>query len=143
MIVADTSAIMAVVMDEAESRSFELMMYQDGEVLVSAATAVELAVVCLRRSDDLHRDDTASLARGYIQLVPFDEVQMRSAANAFRRYGRGRAPAALNFGDTFSYAFASSRGLPLWFKGEDFLQTDIVPAALPGPQARGESKLLG
>ena len=108
-------------------------MYQDGEVLVSAATAVELAVVCSRRSDALYRDATAFLERGYIQLVPVDEAQMRAAADAFRRYGRGRAPAALNFGDTFSYALASTRGLPLLFKGEDFLQTDIVPAALPGP----------
>ena len=106
-------------------------MYSDGEVLISTATAVELLVVCLGRSNALYQDAGEFLERPYIQLVPIDVDQMRAAGEASRRYGRGRDQAALNFGDTFSYALASTRCLPLLFKGDDFSQTNIVAAALP------------
>ena len=132
MIMADTSAIMAILMEEPEGRDFEAFMYSDGEVLVSTATAVELLVVCLGRSNALYQDADEFLDRPCIQLVPLDVDQMRAAGSAYQRFGRGRDQAALNFGDTFSYALASTRGLPLLFKGDDFIQTDIVPAALPG-----------
>lgn len=63
-----------------------------------------------------------------IQLVPLDYEQALVAGEANRRYGKGRHPAALNFGDTFSYALASVRNLPLLFKGNDFARTNITPA---------------
>jgi len=64
-----------------------------------------------------------------IELVSVDAAQARLAVGAFREFGRGRHPAALNFGDCFSYALSKATGEPLLFKGGDFPQTDIVAAA--------------
>ena len=132
MIVAGTSAIMAILSDEPDRPRFDLAISEDGEILVSVAAAVEFIVVTLRGDEQLYRAAIDFLSEPYVHLVPFDEAQMWAAAEAFRRYGQGRSPARLNFGDTFSYALASTRGLPLLFKGDDFIQADIVPAALPG-----------
>ena len=67
-----------------------------------------------------------------IEIIPFDEAQMRMAIDANLRYGRGSGhPAQLNFGDCFAYALARSRNLPLLFKGDDFIHTDVVPALKP------------
>ncbi len=69
------------------------------------------------------------LAELPVTIVPFDAEQAELAANAYERYGRGRGhPAQLNFGDTFAYALASVRGLPVLYKGEDFARTNIVSA---------------
>ena len=130
MIVADTSALMAVVMDEYEGPAFHLTMRNDGEVLVSTATAVEFLIVAMGRSDAIHESAVQLLGRSFIQLIPLDEQQLWIAAEAYRNYGKGRHhPAQLNFGDTFSYALASSRGLPLLYKGDDFARAGI-PAAV-------------
>jgi ribonuclease VapC len=66
------------------------------------------------------------LRRGGIEIVPVDVDQVRIARDAFRRFGKGRHPASLNFGDCFSYALAKALGEPLLFKGGDFARTDIV-----------------
>ncbi len=131
MMVADTSAIMAVLMDEPESQAFEDAMFEDGEVLVSTATAVELLMVSMGKGGPIYQAAVQFLRRPFIRLIPLDEVQVWAAANAFRRYGRGRSQARLNFGDTFPYALALTRGLPLLFKGNDFMRTDVVPVSLP------------
>ena len=57
-----------------------------------------------------------------------DEAQLWIAGDTYVRYGKGRHPAGLNFGDTFAYALASVRNLPLLFKGNDFARTDVVAA---------------
>ena len=126
MMVADTSAIMAVLMDELESQSFEDAMMSNGEVLVSTATAVELLLVSLGKGDTIYQAAVQFLARPFVRLVPLDEAQMWAAVEAFRRYGRGRNAAGLNYGDTFSYALASVQQLPLLFKGADFPLTDAL-----------------
>lgn len=128
MIVADTSAIMAVLMVEPERQSFNRLMVNDGEVLVSIATAVELVIVAMAKGDDIFQAAVQFLERPFIELVPMDDEQLWTAVAAYRRYGKGRNPAGLNFGDTFAYALASSRGLPLLYKGDDFAQTDIIAA---------------
>ena len=130
MIAADTSAIMAVLLDEDDGPSFHRAMRYDGEVLVSIAPAVELLTVAMGRSDAIYQAAVAFLARPFIQLIPPDEVQLWIAADACRRYGKGRHPAQLNFGDTFAYALASARRVPLLFKGGDFALTDLTPAAV-------------
>ena len=61
-------------------------------------------------------------------LVDMDEAQLWIAGHTYVSYGKGRHPAGLNFGDTFAYALASTRNLPLLFKGNDFARTDITPA---------------
>ena len=128
MIVADTSAIMAALLNEPEAEHFNRLMVSDGQILVSTASAVEILVVSTGKGEDVFRDAVEFLNRPFIHLIPLDEAQMRAAADAFRRYGKGRHPAGLNFGDTFSYALASVQSLPLLFKGSDFAFTDVRQA---------------
>ncbi len=131
MMVADTSALMAVVNREAEGPAFSDAMIDDGEVLVSTATAVEFLMVAMNRGEEIYESAVELLSRPFIQLVPVEDAQLWAAVEAHRRFGRGRHPAGLNFGDTFAYALASVRGLPLLYKGNDFNQTTIIPAATP------------
>ena len=126
--VADTSALVAVLMREAEARIFAETIRRNSPTLVSAASAVEFLIVALGKGSDLYQAAIAMLADPDIEIVPLDYEQALVAGEARRRYGRGRHPAALNFGDTFAYALASVRGLPLLFKGNDFTHTDVMPA---------------
>ena len=126
MMAADTSAIVAVLMDEDEGLSFYSEMRNDGEVLVSTATAVELMIVAMGKGETIHRAAIQFLERPFIRLVPLDVEQLWLADAAHRRYGKGRHRAGLNFGDTFACALASVRGLPLLYKGDDFTHTDIL-----------------
>ena len=127
MMIADTSALMAVLMDEPEGASLHNAMVRDGTVLVSTGTAVELMIVALGKDDAVYQSAVQLLGKSFIRLTPLDETQMRAAVKAYQRFGKGRHPASLNFGDTFAYALATTRRLPLLFKGDDFVQTDIVP----------------
>ena len=126
--VADTSALIAILTGEPERPLFADLVQRDSPVLVSTATAVELLIVALGKGETIYQDAIAMLNDPSIELVPLDDDQMRVAGEGNRRYGKGRHPAALNFGDTFAYALASVRNLPLLFKGNDFAQTDITPA---------------
>ena len=129
MMVADTSALIAVLNDEVEGNQFLEAMVNDGEVLVSMASAVETIVVAMGKSDVIYHSAVEFLSRPFIQLTDLDDQQFRLAVEAYRHYGKGRRNAAqLNFGDTFAYALASVRGLPLLYKGEDFARTNIVSA---------------
>ena len=128
MMVADTSAMMAILMKEQEHQDFLNAMLDDGVVLVSTATAAELMIVAMGKSDTYYQAASQFLKRPFIRLTPLDEPQMRAAVGAYERFGKGRHPASLNLGDTFAYALATTRRLPLLFKGNDFVQTDIVLA---------------
>jgi len=103
-------------------------MVEDGAVLVSTATAVEILIVAAGRSDEIYQRAVRFLQEPFIMVVQLDREQMWAAGEANRLYGKGRHPAGLNFGDTFAYALASVRNLPLLFKGNDFAQTDLTPA---------------
>ena len=127
---ADTSAIIAILNNEPESAAFLNAMLNDGQVLVSTATAVELLTVAMGRGDAVYQAAVEFLSRPFIRLVPPDEAQLWAAAGACRRYGKGRHPARLNFGDTFAYVLASTRRVPLLFQGADFALTDLTPATL-------------
>ena len=129
MIAADTSAIIAILQGEPEHQDFNQAMVNDGEVLVSTATAVELLMVATGKGEEVYEAAVRFLDRPSLRLIPLDEPQLWAAANAFRRYGKGRHPAGLNFGDTFSYALASTHQVPLLFKGNDFNLTDIPTAS--------------
>ena len=126
--IADTSALIAVLMEELDAQTFSDAMERDGEVPVSTATAVEFLIVALGKGADAYLAAVAMLQYPYIVLVPLDYEQALTAGEANRRYGKGRHPAALNFGDTFAYALASVRNLPLLFKGNDFAHTDAMLA---------------
>ena len=129
MIVADTSALMALATEEPGHIEIRRMIDIDGAILVSAATFLELSIVTMGRGTAVSQRVHELLAELPITVVPFDAEPAELAASAYERYGKGRGhPAQLNFGDTFAYALASVWGLPLLYKGEDFSHTDIVAA---------------
>ncbi len=86
-------------------------------------------VVLGRHGEEKLQDLRDFCARSAIHVVPFGPEHVDLALDAFRRYGKGRHPASLNFGDCFSYALAKATGEPLLFKGDDFSQTDIKRVA--------------
>jgi ribonuclease VapC len=130
--VVDSSALVAILSDEAERRAFIEILAAASVRLISAATLLETGIVMeTRRGEHAGRELDLFLHRGKFEIVPVDADQVEIARSAFRRYGKGRHPAGLNFGDCFSYALARSRGDRLLFKGEDFARTDVEPAMNP------------
>ena len=131
MIVADTSAIVAIAFAEPEREAFVAALERAERTLVSSVTAVEARrVVHARRGQRavVLVDDLLRLP--FFEIVPPGAAEMDAAYAAFVAFGKGNGhPAALNFGDVFSYALAKTRGLPLLFKGRDFAETDIASAA--------------
>ena len=130
MIVIDTSAVLAILNDEPERRSFNEVIEQTETCLISAASFVEASMVLeARKGYDGVRDFDLFVLRAGIKLAEVDAEQAEIARAAFRKFGKGRHAANLNFGVCFSYALAKANGLPLLFKGNDFSQTDVERAA--------------
>src|SRR5262249_48124018 len=93
---------------------------------LSAASLVETGIVLeARRGDAAGREFDLFVLRMGLQIVPVDAEQAEIARYAWRKYGKGRHPAALNFGDCFAYAAARFYGEALLAKGTDFAQTDV------------------
>ena len=127
--IIDTSAIVAILNDEPERRAFNEAIERSDICLLSAASFLEASIVIENnRGYEGLRDFDLWMATAGIELAPVDADQAQIAREAFRQYGKGRHPAALNFGDCFSYALAKAAGFPLLFKGEDFTKTDIQAA---------------
>ena len=127
--VLDTSALVAVLFDEPERHRFVRAIATAERRLISSVTLVECSVVVeARRGEAAGRELDLLLHRARVRTVPVDEEQVELARAAWRRYGRGRHPAGLNFGDLFAYALARASGDELLFKGDDFAQTDVVAA---------------
>ena len=127
--VIDTSALVAILLDEPERRAFNEKIEADPRRLLSAVTFVEAALVIEARVGEAGgRELDLFLHRAGVETVPVDADQAEIARRAFRRYGPGRHPAGLNFGDCFAYALVKTTGEPLLFKGDDFGRTDIVAA---------------
>ena len=128
MTVVDTSAIVAVLLEESGSEAIERELLQ-GPCVMSAATRVELGIVIEARAGAAGTQLLEELlARIDIRIAPVDEDQARDALVCWRRFGKGRHEAALNFGDTFAYALARQTGQPLLHVGNDFSRTDITAA---------------
>ena len=124
--VLDSSAIVAIHLREpGHERLVEKA--QDAQVVViGVPTMLEtVMVLSARLGQDARPLLFAFLRRLEAEVVPFNEQHLDAAAAAFLRFGRGRHPAALNFGDCMSYAVASVAGMPLLFTGDDFARTDI------------------
>lgn len=131
MIVIDSSSILAILLGEPEKDSFEAIIAGGDRCVISAFNAHE--TVCVMRG----RHGAAGVERLWrllevseIEIVPFDNVQVRAAAAAFDRYGKGvetgTGPRArLNMADCAAYALAKTLNAPLLFKGNDFSETDI------------------
>ncbi|WP_413989503.1 type II toxin-antitoxin system VapC family toxin [Labrys okinawensis] len=127
--VIDTSAIVAIALNEPEAPVLEGKIVGDPVRLISAATLLETAMVIEARLGEAGgRELDLWLYKAQIETVAVDVRQADVARRTWRRYGKGRHPAGLNYGDCFSYALAAVRGEPLLFKGDDFNRTDIVPA---------------
>jgi ribonuclease VapC len=131
--VIDTSALIAMLRNEPERDVFSRAVYRDSVRLISAVTKFETSMVALGRFGPatLDRLDRMLVDIGPT-IVPFDEDQADIAREAFARYGKGRHPAGLNFGDCAAYALAIAEAEPLLFKGTDFGSTDVEVVALAG-----------
>ena len=129
MIVIDSSVLVAILRDEPDRPVFIDAIVDHGGPCISAATYVEASMVMeLRFGDRGGREIDTLLDDVGIATVPFDQAQAKLAREAFRRFGKGRHRAALNFGDCFAYALAKTLDAPLLFKGDDFALTDLKRA---------------
>lgn len=128
--ILDTSAILALLSGEPEAARIGRAVLDSAVRRVSAASLVEAGIVVQARfGDDGARDLDLLVAKLALTIEPVTARQSDLARRAFRRYGKGRHPAGLNFGDCFAYALAKETGEPLLYKGDDFSRTDI--AAVP------------
>lgn len=124
--VIDTSGVLAILLDEPERRAFSDAIEIAEVRSMSVASFVESSMIIESRyGAEGVRDLDLLIAKASIALELVDVEQAHLARQAFRKYGKGRHAAGLNFGDCFSYALARSRAEPLLFKGKDFIHTDI------------------
>ena len=125
--VIDTSALLAILRREPERRGFIEAIEAADARLMSVATFVEIFIVIeARHGAEGLRDLDHFIGRAGIELVPVDAEHGKAASSAFSGFGKGRHRAALNYGDCFSYALAISKGAPVLFKGDDFVDTDVT-----------------
>jgi ribonuclease VapC len=125
--VIDTSALAAIFFGEPERQTFLDAITAAGSRLISAASILETGIVLEgRQGEAAGREFDLFVVRAQLQIVPVDAEQADLARSAWRKYGKGRHAAALNFGDCFSYALAKLSGEPLLAKGSDFSLTDIA-----------------
>ena len=130
--VVDTSAITAMLVDEPEREVFEDLILRTPTVMISVTAVVEVSIVLRQKRRDHEADKLDELLSELrVDVRVIDPRLGKLAREAFAQYGEGRHPAALNFGDCFSYALAKARDDVLLFKGDDFARTDIVPAWRP------------
>jgi ribonuclease VapC len=127
--VLDTSVLVAILLAEDDRRTLLEKMGSAPRLLLSAGSLIETGIVLMRHDagDYEHKLDPF-LERAGIEIVPVDYAQGLVAREAYRRFGKGRDRAGLNFGDCFSYALAIATGEPLLFKGNDFSRTDVAVA---------------
>lgn len=124
--VIDTSAIVAIALNENDAADIERLIVDDPIRLISAATVLEATMVIETRLGDAGgREFDLWLVKIGAEIVAVDTGQADAARRAWRRFGKGRHAASLNYGDCFSYALAMTRSEPLLFKGEDFAKTDV------------------
>jgi len=124
--VLDSSAIIAIILKEPDYERLARAIEIAKVVVVGAPTLLETSMVLSTRL----RQDSRLLLSAFLrsveaEIVPFTEEHLDVAVEAFLRFGRGRHPAALSFGDCMSYAIASVAKLPLLYTGNDFARTDI------------------
>jgi len=127
--ILDSSAVIAVLFREKEHERIEDVMREADVIAMGAPTLFETAMVAIGRFDLHGRALVAQfLERWNVEVTPFLDTHRKVAIDAFTRYGKGRHPAALNYGDCMTYATARLAELPLLFTGDDFAQTDLAAA---------------
>lgn len=130
-LIIDTSVVIAILRAEDDARLLVETLGTATQRMMSAGGYLEAGIVMARRDG---RQDVLDefIKRAEIEVAAVTEVEAKEGLRAYQQYGRGSGhPANLNFGDCFSYALAKTRNLPLLFKGDDFVHTDIEPALKP------------
>jgi len=123
VIAVDTSALMAIVLDEADASACIAALETDDDILISAATVAEALIVAARRNVG---EEMAKLIDGLgFNIVAVTEASARRVALAYGRWGKGVHAAGLNFGDCFAYELAREQDCPLLYVGGDFVRTDV------------------
>ena len=124
--VIDTSALVAVLLQESDAERVAQAIDVGSPRLLSAASLLEASnVIESRKGEAGGRELDLPMYRAGIEVVTVDQNQAGTVRAAWRRFGKGRHPAGLNYGDCFANALASSRRLPVLFCGNDFSRTDI------------------
>jgi ribonuclease VapC len=124
--VIDTSALTAILLDESEAERIGIAIEEDPVRLLSAASLLETSIVIETRFGEVGgRELDLLVHRARIEIASVDAGLADVARAAFRKWGKGRHPAALNFGDCFYYALSKTSDEPLLFKGDDFGLTDV------------------
>lgn len=127
--VLDSSALIAILQSEPEADRLLEAFDRHPERRISAATLLEASIVLTARfGEAADRELDVLLHTAGVDVVSVTVEQTELARAAWKQFGKGRHPAGLNFGDCFSYALAVSLGAPLLFTGQDFPQTDVIPA---------------
>jgi ribonuclease VapC len=123
MIAVDTSALMAIVLNDPEADACIAALEAEDGLLISAGTVAEALIVAARRNVG---EEMEHLIEGLgFEIVSVTSASARRIAQLYERWGKGVHPAALNFGDCFAYQAAKEHGCRLLYVGEDFAQTDI------------------
>ncbi len=138
--IVDSSALLAILSREPDAARYEEAILTAATCSMSVANVLKASIVVesrggLRAGHELN----ALLDVAGIRPAPVTTDHLETAQQAWRRFGKGRHPAALNFGDCFSYALARVTDEPLLYKGNDFAQTDILSAIPPTPGPVGTS----
>jgi ribonuclease VapC len=123
MIAVDTSALIAIVLDEPEAGACIAALEAEDEILISAGTLAETLIVSARRN--VGAEMARFIDRFALDIVAVTPAAARRIAEAYGRWGRGLHPAALNFGDCFAYEVATEHACRLLYVGDDFVKTDI------------------
>jgi ribonuclease VapC len=138
--VIDSSAIIAVLLDEANAADIAGAIEASSQRLLSAANLLEASIVIESRKGEAGgRELDLLIYRAAIEIVAVDQDHAELARIAWRRFGKGRHRAGLNYGDCFAYALARTRQLPLLFQGDDFSRTDIDIVPLLSAPTRPET----
>jgi len=129
LIVVDSSALIAIYFNEPEKVSFALAVVSVDAPCIGAPNFLEASMVAETRHGEAGCRELDRIAANLgLEIVPFDASHIQGARDAFRRFGKGRHRASLNFGDCCAYALAKLRDVPLLFKGNDFALTDLKRA---------------
>ena len=126
MIAVDTSALMAIVLNEPEADACITVLETDEDLVISAGTVAEALIVAARRN--VGDDMTRLIDELGFEIGTVTPASARRIAQAYQRWGKGAHPAALNFGDCFAYEIAKEHGCPLLYVGDDFARTDVQGA---------------
>jgi len=130
--IVDTSAIVAVILGQAEAADLTRILVERAPTHVGAPSLAEAAVVLQARLGPAGLADLRGfLVEFDVSPLPFGDAHWLQAAAAYASFGKGRHPAALNFGDCLTYATAKLSGRPLLCVGADFAQTDLELVPLP------------